>query len=162
MTQHRDRNYATRHNPPVYSVDELINPVVAYVVDSPGQTMPQIVQAFAYVPIRTIYRVIQAAVAQKLVRRMPRRGSMLSIVVPYGAVNLKTPGPVTSKDGHAPAVWVHPIRARALGLPVATVVRDQPPPDYAHPKQVRAATLQHTTMATAHEVLQTDDANQTY
>jgi hypothetical protein len=120
----------------MYSVDELINPVVAYVVASPHQTMPQIVQAFAHVPIRTIYRVIQAAVAQKLVRREPRRGSLLSIVVPYGAANAKTPGPVTSKDGHAPAVWVHPIRARALGLPVATVVRDQLLPDYAHPKQV--------------------------
>lgn len=34
-----------------------------------------------------------------------------------------------------PAVWVHPIRARALGLPVAQAPRVEPDTDYAHPRK---------------------------
>jgi hypothetical protein len=102
------------------TVAALIAPIVAHVVASPGQTMPQIVHAFAHVPSRTVYRVIQAAVAQKLVRREPRaQGSLMTVILPYGTPKATTPA-IASKDGHAPSVWVHPIRARALGLPVAT------------------------------------------
>jgi hypothetical protein len=103
------------------TVAALIAPIVAHVVASPGQTMPQIVHAFAHVPSRTVYRVIQAAVAQKLVRREPRQqGSLMTVIFPYGTPKATTPAPIRSKDGHASAPWVHPIRARALGLPVAT------------------------------------------
>lgn len=102
------------------TVAALIAPIVAHVIASPGQTMPQIVHAFAHVPSRTVYRVIQAAVAQKLVRREPRQqGSLMTVIFPYGTPKAMTPA-VASKDGHAAAAWVHPIRARALGLPVAT------------------------------------------
>ena len=104
-----------------HTVAALIAPIVAHVVASPGQTMPQIVQAFAHVPSRTVYRVIQAAVAQKLVRRERRQqGSLMTVILPYGAPKATTTAPIASKDGHAAAAWVHPIRARALGLPVAT------------------------------------------
>ena len=103
------------------TVAALIAPIVAHVVACPGQTMPQIVQAFPHVPSRTVYRVIQAAVAQKLVRREPRaQGSLMTVIFPYGTPKATTAKPIASKDGHASAAWVHPIRARALGLPVAT------------------------------------------
>ena len=103
------------------TVAALIAPIVAHVVACPGQTMPQIVQAFPHVPSRTVYRVIQAAVAQKLVRREPRQqGSLMTVIFPYGTPKATTTPAVRSKDGHASAAWVHPIRARALGLPVAT------------------------------------------
>ena len=103
------------------TVAALIAPIVAHVVASPGQTMPQIVHAFAHVPSRTVYRVIQAAVAQKLVRREPRaQGSLMTVIFPYGTPKATTTPAIASKDGHAAAAWDHPIRARALGLPVAT------------------------------------------
>lgn len=103
------------------TVAALIAPIVAHVVACPGQTMPQIVQAFPHVPSRTVYRVIQAAVTQKLVRREPRaQGSLMTVIFPYGMPKATKTPPIASKDGHASAVWVHPIRARALGLPVAT------------------------------------------
>jgi hypothetical protein len=117
--------------PAARTVAALIAPIVAHVVAFPGQTMPQIVQAFPHVPSRTVYRVIQAAVAQKLVRREPRaQGSLMTVIFPYGTPKATTTPAVRSKDGHAPAVWVHPIRARALGLPVATraASRDAAPP----------------------------------
>ena len=113
------------------SVAALVAPIVAHVVACPGQTMPQIVQAFPHVPSRTVYRVIQAAVAQKLVRREPRQqGSLMTVIFPYGTPKATPSKPIASKDGHAPSVWVHPIRARALGLPVATRAagRDAAPP----------------------------------
>ena len=103
------------------TVAALIAPIVAHVVACPGQTMPQIVHAFAHVPSRTVYRVIQAAVAQKLVRREPRQqGSLLTCIFPFGTPKATTPTAVRRKDGHASAAWVHPIRARVLGRPVAT------------------------------------------
>ena len=122
---------APQDEPAARTVAALIAPIVAHVVASPGQTMPQIVQAFPHVPSRTVYRVIQAAVAQKLVRREPRQqGSLLTCVFPYRAPKAATTPAVRSKDGHASAAWVHPIRARALGLPVATRAagRDAAPP----------------------------------
>jgi len=104
-----------------HTVAALVAPIVAHVVASPGQTMPQIVQAFAHVPSRTVYRVIQAAVAQKLVRREPRQqGSLMTVIFPYATPKATTAPAIRSKDGHASSAWVHPIRARALGLPVAT------------------------------------------
>ena len=112
---------APQDGPAARTVAALIAPIVAHVVAFPGQTMPQIVHAFAHVPSRTGYRVIQAAVAQKLVRREPRQqGSLMTVIFPYGTPKATPYKPIASKDGHAPSVWVHPIRARALGLPVAT------------------------------------------
>jgi hypothetical protein len=137
MTQHRDRNYATRHDPAEYTVAALMGPVVAYVIAYPEQTMPQIVDAFAHVPIRTMYRVIDAAARDKKVRRERiKHGTRLFCVHPYTAPKAAKPAaPVTTRDGHTESVWIHPIRARALGLPVASVVRDEPSPDYAHPNR---------------------------
>lgn len=122
MTHPRDRNYATRHDPAEYTVAALMGPVVAYVVAYPGQTMPQIVDAFAHVPIRTMYRVIDAAERDKKVRRERiKHGTRLFCVHPYTAPKAAKPAaPVTTRDGHTESVWIHPIRARALGLPVAT------------------------------------------
>jgi len=95
-----------------HTVAALVAPIVAHVVASPGQTMPQIVHAFAHVPSRTVYRVIQAAVAQKLVRREPRQqGSLMTVIFPYGTPKATTAPAIRSKDGHASAAWVHPIRA---------------------------------------------------
>jgi hypothetical protein len=122
---------AQQNGPAARTVAALIAPIVAHVVAFPGQTMPQIVYAFAHVPSRTVYRVIQAAVAQKLVRREPRQqGSLMTVIFPYGTPKATTTPAVRSKDGHASAAWINPIRARALGLPVATRAagRDAAPP----------------------------------
>ena len=40
------------------------------------------------------------------------------------------------EDAWTPAAWVHPIRARALGLPVAQGRQVEPSTDYAHPRRV--------------------------
>ena len=39
-------------------------------------------------------------------------------------------------DTWAPQTWIHPIRARALGLPVAQTRRVETDTDYAHPRKV--------------------------
>lgn len=104
-----------------HSVATLIAPIVAHVIACPGHTMAEIGEAFPQVRLRTLYRVISAAIRMKLLRKETRiLDKRRTCVFPSKARNGSVPVPTATKDGHVPSVWIHPIRAKALGLPVAT------------------------------------------
>ena len=136
MALNRDRAYATRHDPVQMTVAALVGPIVAHVRAHPGQTVPAVCAAFPMVPLRTMYRVLGAAARRKLLRKdRLNNGTRGFCVQPYHA-----PVPPRTahgtKDGYTPTAWVHPIRARALGLtppPAAAPTQPLLDPDFSHP-----------------------------
>lgn len=134
MALSRDRAYATRHDPVEHTVAKLLGPVVAHVRAHPGQTVPEICAVFPTVPLRTMYRVLGAAARRKLLRKdRLNNGTRGFCVQPYNAP-VPPRAAQGTKDGWTPTTWVHPIRARALGLtPPPTPTHPLLDPDFSHP-----------------------------
>ena len=134
-----DRNYATRHDPVEHTVAKLLGPVVAHVRAHPGQTVPDICAVFPTVPLRTMYRVLSAAARRHLLRKdRLNDGTRGFCVQPYHAPapprTVQWSDKTITKDGWTPPTWVHPIRARTLGLtPPPTPTHPLLDPDFSHP-----------------------------
>lgn len=140
MALNRDRAYATRHDPVEMTVAALVGPIVAHVRAHPGQTVPEICAAFPMVHLRTMYRVLSAATRRKLLRKdRLNDGTRGFCVQPYHAPvpprTAQWSDKNVTKDGWTPPVWVHPIRARALGLTPTLAAPTHPllDPDFSHP-----------------------------
>ena len=107
---------------------------------TPGITAEALRAALPDVPKAIIYKTVGRDVDAGRVRTVKVDGhnpdgwgKVLGYVMVAEAERPKGRGRPHLDDAWTPAAWVHPIRRRALGLPVAQAPRDVPEPDYAHP-----------------------------
>lgn len=121
-------------------VADLLPDLVACLSQHGPLCLDDLAQHFPHVSRSVIGRILRDAVTRsrlsvELHRRGTGRGAGTVKRYSLAARRPQDVAPIAQTGGPA---WVHPIRARALGLPVASVVRDAPAMDYAHPRKVAA------------------------
>ena len=146
MAVNRGRSYSSWREPVVLTRTEVIELVTRFVLDHEGVSVQEIADGLPGVHIRRIQDVVAVIVKRGVARcdRVRRVGNgttrtkVLQVYVrrdapPAPPFKLVSP-PAIYGDGWKPAKWIHPIRARALGLTKPTTPSPAPlDPDFSNP-----------------------------